>query len=409
MKVLHVSCSDSGGAGIALRRLHHALLSAGVESRVVVLHKTSGDAAVERAVPLSLTEKLARGLGSLTNRTLIRLGQGQHYFSIWPTHLARVIAQSGADLVHYHWPLAEMMSLGQMAGTSCPVVWTCHDMWLFTGSAGYSDGPEWWAQGTEISADSWIDRQFFARKQKIWKDWHPTIIAPSRWMANCASRSKLFGNSRILNIPNCLDTSLFKPRPDRRALRQKYDLPERKIIILFGAMSLSDRRKGRDLFEQALDMLEDKERYLIALFGTATIGGQGAHGQISGIDASALGRIFEPTDLADLYNVADVMCIPSRQDNLPNTGLEALACGTPVVAFETGGLPDIVDHQHTGFLAEAFDVRGFSKGIAWIADNNLSLREFCRMKAENTFSPERVAAMHYSVYEKLVYSCGHAR
>ncbi len=425
MKVLHLNYYNFGGAGIAATRLNQALVESGVDSTLLVCRKQGDPAFVNEAS--SFQKGLAQIRNSLSYRGLKRLGFIQNEIksvNILPSGIIRVINDMNPDVVHLHWINAEMLSIAQLARIKQPVVWTLHDMWPFCGAEHYTTstryisgyqksgvsgrGAEAGGQKTDrelpdassLRPEAFfdLDRWTFLRKQKHWKAWHPHVVTPSRWLAECARQSVLFKNLSVEAIPNCLNLKVFKPL-DRAEAKNRFGLPLDKKLILFGAYSPMDIRKGGDLLEAALKQGVDKNWELV-VFGASK--GE----QVAGLKTHWLGSFSDEDDLAKLYNATDLFAAPSRQDNLPNTCVEAQACGVPVVAFNIGGLSDIVEHETTGFLARPFDTRHLMEGICQVFAQDRhaaeAMRKKARENAEKKFSMAEVASQYSTIYNEVL-------
>jgi len=229
-----------------------------------------------------------------------------------------------------------------------------------------------------------------------------TLVTPSRWLADCARSSSLFQKSRIEVIPNGLDTEVFHPA-DKQASRRSLGLPDDKSIILFGAVGgTKDPNKGFHLLVPALQSLG--ERFPDSL---AVIFGSDANEPLPdlGMPVVSLGRINDDKKLATVYSAADVFVAPSMLENLSNTVMEAMACGTPCVSFRQGGVVDLVDHEVSGYLAKPYDVEDFAEGIAWILedkDRHASLAEYTRRKILAEFSLELMSRRYVDLYRGLL-------
>jgi glycosyltransferase involved in cell wall biosynthesis len=298
-----------------------------------------------------------------------------------------------------------MLSIANIGQLQQPVVWTLHDMWAFCGAEHYTDDHRWregyWRHnrpGYEGGFD--LNRWTWHRKRKHWRKPFQ-IVTPSQWLADCVRKSALMGDWPVTVIPNPIDTELWQP-VDKCLARQLLDLPQDVPLLLFGAVKGSaDPRKGFDLLKTALDRLRGEIAGLeLAVFG------QGEPKQPLDLDFPVhyMGRLQDPLSLRVLYSAADAMVIPSRQDNLPNTGLEAHACGTPVIAFRVGGLPDIVDHLKTGYLAAPFDIEDLARGVRWVlAESDLLdvLGKLARQRALELWSPEKISDFYYKLYASM--------
>jgi glycosyltransferase involved in cell wall biosynthesis len=436
MKILHLNYSDVGGAGGAARRLNQALINEGIDSSLLVSRKHGDHPFVKELPPVS--NALARTRSSLAYRVLAYTGflkEGFRSVNALPTRLHTLLNASDADVIHLHWINAEMINIAELAKIKKPVVWTLHDMWPFCGAehvttdsryvTGYQSS-EFRVQGSEGKGQTTedgeqiakeespnvsslrtkaffdLDRWVFKRKQKHWKNWFPTIVTPSKWLAECARESMLFKSLPVQTIPNCLNLDVFTPM-DSASARKKFNLPLDKKLILFGAYSPLDKNKGGDLLEAALKQCR-AENVEVVVFGAD------GNTLIAGLPTRWVGKIREEACLAELYNAADLFVAPSRVDNLPNTVAEAISCGTPVAAFNIGGIPDMVEHEQNGYLAQSFNTDDLLKGIEWVVNlsenDAVCLRYAARKKAEVIFSPSEVAKRYAAVYENVLRGHG---
>lgn len=407
--VLQISYSDSnGGAYRATYRLHRALLDAGIESRMLTRSTSLGDWTVSglQGSKAVLSDHLRRGVGRAVGRLQPSRQPGVQSVALLPSHWPRRINQHTADLVHLHWVNNEMLSIEDIARLRKPLAWTLHDMWAFCGAEHYTDDARWKSGYTAQNRGSGaagldIDRWVWGRKCRAWQ--RPIdIITPSRWLADCVRESRLMRDWPVTVIPNAIDTAAWTPvaRPLARELLQ---LPPDAPLVAFGALGgAADPRKGFDLLQAALPLLRRALPELeLVVFGQMTP----RQPPDMGFPTHYSGHLHDDLSLRVLYSAVDAFVIPSRQDNLPNTGLEALACGTPVVAFDTGGLPDIVQHHYNGFLAEAFDPASLAAGLEWILtdrERHARLRRQAREGAVARFSPAVIAARHQEAYRQAI-------
>jgi glycosyltransferase involved in cell wall biosynthesis len=398
MRILHVCFSDTeGGAAIAARRLMQAQQAAGIAADMLVIRKRSIDPSV-RATLGGLGKARVRAARFISRRLAHAVARTEYdtmrTIGLFPSGLGRKIRRECADIVHLHWLGNEMMSLREIAAIPQPVVWTCHDMWPFCGAQHYPSESDF-AQGYATRPVLDIDRWTFQRKRAAWSGWHPSLICPSAWMAKNVARSVLMRDAKCVVIPNTLDMELFKP-VTRSEARASLGLPTHGKLILFGADGGSaDPRKGFDLLEDALEQLP--RDIGLAVFGSAV------EGQIAGRQPYMLGVIDDEAQLATLYAAADVFVAPSRIDNLPNTLLEAQSCGTPCVAFDIGGMREIISTSINGALAAPFDTTALAAGISDVLAGRIaSSRDMIRKDAEVRYGSTRVAAMHLDVYEDVL-------
>lgn len=411
MKIIQLNYSDiSGGAARAAYRIHHCLRAAGIDSHLWVEHALAGDWTVER--PTSKRAKLATALRSRLGGQLRHLLKTSnsiiHSPAILPSHWPARIDASDADVVHLHWIAGEMLSIADIGRIRKPLVWTLHDMWAFCGAEHYTDDERWrngYQRDNRPPHESGFDlnRWTWARKRKHWR--RPIhIVTPSRWLADCARASPLMREWPVSVVPNPLDTDRWRPLEQRLA-RELLQLPTDVPLVLFGAMGGGrDPRKGFDLLMQALTVLRGES---VAKGLELVVFGQRAprYAPDLGFPIHYSGHLHDDLSLRALYSAADVLVVPSRQDNLPNTGVEAQACGTPVVAFDIGGLPDIIEHQVTGYLARAFDIHELVAGIEWVLGNSeqANLRGRSRRRAIERFSCPLVSRQYHGIYEMAVH------
>jgi len=418
MKSLAVNFKDlEGGAARAAFRVHQALRTIGVDSHMLVRGKTSGDWTVE--TPYRKPTKLAEMLevvrpmiGNAVSRVLKTGNVNLHSASVLPSRLPDRINRSDADVVHLHWVCRETMSVEDIGRITKPVVWTMHDMWGFCGAEHYTEDHRWRDGYTKTNRPPYearldLNRWVWKRKHKAW-DRPMTIVTPSRWLADCVRESALMRDWTVQTIHNCIDMDAWAP-VERSQARELLGLPRDAKLLLFGAMGGGrDPRKGMDLLLQAFESLHGRADGLeLVVFGQAAPKDPPA----LAFPVHYMGHLHDDLSLRILYSAADAMLIPSRQDNLPNTGVEALACGTPVIAFATGGLPDIVTHRQTGWLARAFDPEDLAAGIEWVLSDAARHATLCanaRAEALARFSYEAVAPQYRSLYERAIAGAGAA-
>lgn len=407
--VLQISYSDSnGGAYRATYRLHRALLDAGIESRMLTRTASLGDWTVSglHGSKAVLTDHLRRGVGRALGRLQPSPQPGVRSVAALPSQWPQRINSLDADLVHLHWINNEMLSIGDIARIRKPLAWTLHDMWAFCGAEHYTDDTRWKSgycahNRSNRAGGLDIDRWVWTRKCRSWQ--RPIdIITPSRWLADCVRDSRLMRDWPTTVIPNAIDTGSWAP-VDKRLARGLLQLPVDVPLVAFGALGgAADPRKGFDLLQAALPLLRRTLPELqLVVFGQMTP----RQPPDMGFPTHYSGHLHDDLSLRLLYSAVDAFVIPSRQDNLPNTGLEALACATPVVAFDTGGLPDIVQHQYNGFLAEAFLPESLAAGLEWVLTDQQRHGCLCqqaRDSAVQRFSPALVARLHQEAYRLAI-------
>ena len=325
-----------------------------------------------------------------------------------PSGWAEKINKMDIDIVHLHWVGAETLSIEDIGRINKPVIWTLHDMWPFCGIEHYAPDlleSRWRNNYENHSFSSFIDLDFIVwkRKKNSWNN-NISIVSPSTWLYDCAKHSSLFENNKHVLIPNALDLSVFKPL-DKSYCREILNIDNDKKIILFGAFGGgTDKRKGYDLLVKALELIaKDSNTFKIQclVFGQST-----PEEKIDlPIDIKWLGHIYDNTTLSLIYNSANVMVVPSRQDNLPQTATEAQACGCPVVAFDCTGFPDIITHKETGYLAKPYDFVDLARGILWVLNNKdveINLSSNAVHKAHKIWSEDQVVSEYIALYQNII-------
>lgn len=432
--VLQVAESDAdGGAARASYRLHRMLLEHGgaldLSSAMLVCHKVTSDAsvAVGRACTRTrLQASLRYHLQRWRSRGFSTASDALHSIA-WPaTGLGAELARAQADVLHLHWLGRDTLSVEEIGALRGPIVWTMHDMWPFCGAEHYTDDSRYVSGYTRASRPAHesgtdLNRWTWERKKRAWRT-PMHLVAPSTWLRDCVQRSHLMHDWPCAVIPNPLDLSVFQSM-DKREARQRLSLAADVPVVLFGAIGGSaDRRKGADLLLEALARLRALDAggstpaLQLLVFGEQAPADAGhAFAQVAAVLGAPLRSVGELRDDAQLrlhYAAADVMVVPSRIDNLPQTATEAMACGTPVVAFRLGGLPDIVQHQQTGYLAEPLDATSLAEGIRWVLSDEArrrTLSDAARAFAEQNWAQVVVARQYANVYREVLAQTTPAR
>lgn len=410
MKIAMVNHSDIyGGAARAAWRIHHALRQSGVNSQMYVNRSFSGDWTV--AGPQSNIEQamgmLRSPLGRIVANCLCKTNNPiLHSPALLPSSWPKRLNKSDSDIVHLHWVNNEMMSVTDIARISKPVVWTLHDMWAFCGAEHYTEDYRWRDGYNNKNRPTYefgfdLNRWTWQRKRKSWKK-PMHIVAPSHWLAECARTSALMQDWPISVIPNTLDVDSWQP-VEKKLARHLLNLPTNCPLLAFGAISGGlDPRKGMDLLLKALDHLRGEYQGLQLL-----IFGQNAPKELPdlGFPVHYTGHLHDTLSLRVLYSAADAMIVPSRQEAFGQTASEAQACGTPVIAFDACGLPDIVVHKQSGWLARPFDTEDLAMGIKWVLDDQkrlVSLSKRAREIAVEKFSFSVISNLYADLYIKAV-------
>jgi glycosyltransferase involved in cell wall biosynthesis len=412
MKVLALSTYDfDGGASRAAFRLHQGLLSAGVDSAMLVKGKFSTDSRVTGP-----KGKLAKGLSMLRpelDALPLKIYPGRQptpwSLSWLPNNLMPQIDAVGPDLIHLHWVGFGFVPTASLRNFRKPLVWTLHDMWPFTGGCHYAGECTRYREECGScpqlgSARDWdLSRWVMSRKLKQWQDLDLTIVTPSRWLADCARSSRLFARRRIEVIPNGLDLAVYKP-VDKLLARKLLNLPVDRQLVLTGAINVSgEPRKGLEILLAAINGMQEPVSRTFELLVVGS--GEPANKQFSQVKTHYLGRWHDDAGIALLLAAADLFVLPSTQDNLPNTIMEAMACGTPCIAFNLGGMPDMITHGENGYLAEPCQPADLARGIAWALADDSKLVELSRKAREKVtadFSLDHVARRYQRLYREVL-------
>ncbi len=407
----------SGGAAVACRRLLRALRVHQTDATLLVQQQSGPEPFV---VPFAANvwQRKAAFARFAAERLYFRFFEKSKSvrFAFSPANvginISRHPAVRQANVLHLHWIHFGFMSLGSLEklfALNKPIVWTLHDMWAFTGGCHYSGGCTNYLSHCRdcpfLKNPSAKDLSYrvFEKKKILFQNPNIHFVACSQWLAGVAKQSELLQGFPITAIPNPIDTQLYRPL-DKREVRRKLGLPPDKQLVLFGAMNTQDTRKGFVYLELALRLLDEnnlslKDQLELVIFGKSDAGTLAR----LPFRAHDYGSVKGDAALVDLYIVCDAMVLPSLEDNLPNTVMEALACGTPTVAFRTGGLPELIDHQHNGYLAEYRSPEDLAAGIAYVLHENH--REWLSKNARETvvrqFSESVVAAQYRALYENL--------
>ncbi len=394
MRVLHINTNYEGGAGVACRRIHSALLNVGVDSSILVLRKAIWK---EKNV-YSVEEKSNKYAFKL--KTFIN--SLQQYFdskgalftpvsspkSLFDISNLEIV--KNADIIHLHW-VSKMLDYETFfKKINKPIIWTLHDRAPFTG-------------GNHVDFDydekkyGKILNKYYAIKQSIFSSFDCIkIVSPSNWLILGSSRS-FFSKYEHFLIRNPIDPNTFR-QLDRNKLREKFNYRKEDKIVLFISEHLENKNKGINYFLDALNLMKEKRTKVIVIGGV--LGKQ--------IDTQReidfLGSIADPNEMAEFYNIADVFVITSQEENFPNTITESLACGTPVVAFNYSGMKELISHKTTGYLANYQSSEDIANGIEFCLSSlcNEDTREECHQLVIKACNPDIVAKSYTDLYKKVL-------
>lgn len=416
MRVLIINTSERiGGAAVAASRLTEALKNNGVKVKMLVRDKQTDQINVVELPHNRLTfwkfvwERVVIWKANRFRR--------HNLFSVdianTGTDITTLPEFIQADVIHLHWVNQAMLSLKDLKKifqSGKPVVWTMHDMWPCTGICHHARScnkyesqchncPYLYRNGSKRD----LSYQVFRRKKKLYTLSPVTFVACSKWLAEEARKSALLFGHQVLSIPNPINTNLFRPC-DKADARLACKLPIKGKFILFGSVKASDKRKGIDYFIAACKLLAKKHPELTKEVGIVVMGQQSdVLADKLPFPVYPLGYVCSEHDLVDIYNAADVLAIPSLEENLPNTIMEAMACGTPCVGFQIGGIPEMIDHLHNGYVAQYKSAEDFANGLYWTLQESEydSLSDVAVRKAVTRYSESNIAKRYIEVYNKV--------
>jgi glycosyltransferase involved in cell wall biosynthesis len=418
LSIAHFTLADAGGgAAGAVFRLHRELLRQDVSSHLYVGRKTGTDPHTRDLSQECLLGKhamvLSRRLDLLPR--LLRHPRADDFWSPGWHSLRDVTTLPGvidANVVCLYWVprgFLGIAQIGRLLALGKPCVWRLSDMWPFTGGCHYSGNCTSFEQGcghcpqlrSRQTRD--LSRTLFASKERHWRGGHLTVVSPSRWMADAARLSPILKDREIRVIATGVDTTVFQPF-DRAQARREWGLPQDRRLVLFGAdAALRDGRKGGSSVIMAMQQIAAQgipTQIALVLFGTDEV----PEGMPDGIPVYSMGTISDEVRLARLYAACDLFLAPSAQENLANTVLEAMACGTPVVAYALGGMVEAIEHGGTGFLVTPADEASLAQATAALLADDMTRHRFAvesRSRALTSFDLRTQTAKYIALYREL--------
>ncbi len=420
MKILLINTSEkTGGAAVACKRLKQALQRNGVEVKMLVRDKSTDDADVISVVS-SKKESIASRLRFVGERLTIFAANGftrKNLFAVsianTGIHISEHPAVKEADILHLHWINQGFLSLSdikKLIQLGKPIVWTMHDMWPATAICHHSRDCENYQTECrdcfflQHPGKSDLSNSVFRKKKKIWENSGIEFVTCSRWLENRTKVSALINPKQVRAIPNPLDISFYQTQ-DKEKSREKFNLSKGKKLLLYGAANVTDKRKGIDYYVDACRILSEKypatlQEIELVFFGKTK----------ENIDSlfpfpiHQIGYLTDDVAIRDLYCAVDLFVTPSLEENLPNTIMESMACGTPATGFCVGGIPEMIEHKQNGFLSVYKSAENLAEGIYWILwkANYPELSQNARKKVEDCYSEAFVAQEYIHLYSQLL-------
>ena len=415
MRVLIINTAERiGGAAIAASRLMEALKNNGIKAKMLVRNKQTNQVTV-----VELKKSWRRIWQFAWERIVIWAANGftrKNLFAVdianTGTDISALPEFRQADVIHLHWINQGMLSLNdirRILDSGKPVVWTMHDMWPFTGICHYAGTCNKYTgqcRNCELLVKPHkhdLSYRTFRKKEKLYADSHITFVACSHWLEEMAKKSALLQGHTITSIPNAINTNLFRPRP-KKFVREKLNLPADKKLLLFGSVKITDKRKGIDYLIEACRLIARNHAEFNGRLGVVVMGRNAEqYESLFPFPTYKMNYISNEKELVDIYNAVDLYVTPSLQDNLPNTIVEAMACGIPCVGFNVGGIPEMIDHLHNGYVAQYQSAEDLANGILWTlteGDYDSLSAAACR-KAVSTYSESTVAGQYIRIYNHI--------
>ncbi len=401
MKVVIINTSECiGGAAVAAGRLGKALKQSGIQVEKLVRKGTW----LNRF--RFYWERLIIFLYNHLNR--------KNLFAVsianTGTDLSGYPSVRDADIIHFHWINQGFLSLKDIEALvklNKPVVWTMHDMWPCTGICHHARDCEKFQTECEScfflkSKGKDLSTFIFDKKLSLYKDANITFVGCSRWLSDRAKKSYLLRNKTVLSIPNPIDTKVYHLM-DQGTARELLGLPLGKRLLLFGALNVTDKRKGIDYLIEALRKIE-KQNVELVVFGQVKDDIRG----LFPVPIHSMGYLSDESKIVALYNAVDMFITSSLEENLPNTIMESMACGTPCVGFATGGIPEMIDHCVNGYVANYKDASDLANGIRWILEHmdRQALSEACVKNVQENYTEEVIVMKYLSLYQNILYKNG---
>lgn len=406
MKILQINFSDfanGGGGAIAMYRLYLGLKKANIDCKILSGVKTLEILDSQSIVRSSKLEYLIKLLTS-------RLGLNDiHCVSSFGISKNNFYINS--DILNFHVihsGFFSYLALPELTKNK-PAIFTLHDMWSFTGHCAYSYDCDRWQYGCgkcpypDIYPPIKLDNTYLEWKLKDWvySRSNITIVSPSKWLTEKA-RQSILNRFPIHHIPYGIDTAAYQ-QLDREECRHILGISQNQKVLMFGAVSLKDQRKGSDLLIKSLQQLPSSLKLDILLL---TLGEGGEKiAEMVGIKTLSLGYVSSDRLKSIAFSASDLFVFPTRADNLPLVLQESMACGTPMVSFDIGGVPDLVRHNITGYLAKPEEIQDFSNGIVQLLEDEQlrqNMSKNCRAIAISEYSLELQAKRYIELYEQVL-------
>lgn len=418
MRVLIINTSERiGGAAVAASRLMEALKKNGIKAKMLVRDKQT-----QQITVVELPHNMQMVWKFVWERIAIWKANNFSRKNIFAVDIANTGTDitslpefQQADIIHLHWINQGMLSLKnieKILESGKPVVWTMHDMWSCTGICHHARHCTNYQQECHNcpfinngKRRKDLSNRIFLKKQKLFSKHKISFVTCSHWLKEQAEKSALLQGQNVWSIPNPININLFKPHSKKQA-REQFALPQDKKLILFGAVKIMDKRKGIDYMIEACRLLYEKHPELKERLGIVAFGNQSQQLQsMLPFKVYPLDFVKDEHRIVDIYNAVDLFVTPSLEENLPNTIMEAMSCGIPCVGFNVGGIPEMIDHLHNGYVAQYRSAEDFANGMHLILTEPeyASMSEQACRKAVANYSESIIAKKYIELYNKITH------
>jgi len=404
IKVVQIQFSTESGARSALR-LQNAFVKNNIDSTIISLQL--GVTKIPNIIYLGKKQRIISRIDEMVQNFLLKKMHkefGLFSYPILGSDLSKLKEVQQADIIYIHWALSGFLnfsSIRKLAALKKPVVIVMHDMWNISGGCHYSFACEKYLTGCK-SCQMFVENKTndlaaraFKNKMALYSKYtNLYFVSPSKWLYNCAKNALLTKGKPIFYIPNVLDNTLFKPF-DKAIAKQILNIESDELVIAFGAVSVNSPYKGWPYLQKALELLYQDNAYkniLVLIFGS---GYSKAIADAIPFKTKFMGYLGDEYSTMLVYNAANVFIVPSLADNQPTTVQESLCCGTPVVGFNVGGIPDMINHKQNGYLAHYKDAADITNGVKFCLQNNLK----GYMLSE--FEPAETIKKHQALFDQM--------
>lgn len=403
-KILHLNFSDDGGAAIAVLRIHNVLKKNNYNSKILVAEKITNSSDIFcnqnsfNKFFWNLKKKISRNLKFISKSK----NKNTHTLSFFNSNILSQIDKYDPDIINIHWIGNEFISLKQISKIQKPIIWTLHDMWLYSGAEHYTTDQRFidgYNKKNKNKDESGLDiNKWVWNRKKKYITKKIKIISPSDWQYQNSKKSFLLKNNDNYKIPLPIDLSMWKPS-DKKDARNDLKWSNNKLYFLFGFSDYSRRHiKGLDI---ALDLFKkfnktNNGNCILNIFGDIE------KKYLNEENVNVLGIIKKPSELRRIYSASDLLINPSRLESFGQIALEALACGLPILINKNTGTNDLILCDEMGYVLENESESNFDALLEWFNKNCLTNnQELLHGKIKENFCDDVIAAKYKSLLDKI--------